>query len=163
MDNWHQSQRGYFAGSLYEEMLKDDRIYLILVDLGYKVFDKIVENFPDRVICTGASEQAAMGIAVGLAQSGMKPFVYTISSFFLRAAETIHLYLGEERAAVRMVGGGRDKDYLSDGVSHFGMKAQEFIHTIKIPEGYPETKEQVPDIIKYMVEHDEPSFISLQR
>ncbi len=163
MDNWHQSQRGYFAGQLYEEMLKDDRVYLIVVDLGYGAFDKIQKSFPDRFINTGASEQAAMGIAVGLAQSGMKPFIYTISSFFLRCAETISLYVEHEKAPVRMVGAGRDDDYLHDNYSHYGQQAQKFIHSLKIAEGYPETKEQVPDITKYMVENDRPAFLSLKR
>jgi transketolase C-terminal domain/subunit len=84
MDNYHQSQRGYFAGALYEEMKKDESIYLIIVDLGYETFDKHFKDFPDRCINTGASEQAAMGIAVGLALQGKKPFIYTISSFFMR-------------------------------------------------------------------------------
>ncbi len=30
-------------------------------------------------------------------------------------------------------------------------------------EYYPETKEQIPDLVKSMVERDEASFISLQR
>lgn len=159
----HQSQRGYFAESLFNEMLKDDKIVLILVDLGYKVFDKIINMFPDRVILTGASEQAAMGIAVGLAQEGKKPFIYTITPFFLRCAETISLYIKHEQCPVRMCGAGRNDDYKADGYSHFGYQAQKFIHSLNIAEGYPETKEEVPDIIKFMVENDTPFFLSLKR
>lgn len=164
MENkWHQSQRGYFAGSLLEEMRKDPKIILITADLGFGQFDKIRDEFPDRFFNVGASEQTAIGIAVGYALEGFKPFVYTITSFFLRAAETISLYLEHEKIPVRLCGGGRDDDYLHDGYSHFGYQAQKFIHSMKFVEGYPETKEQVPDIIKYMVENDVPSFISLKR
>ena len=163
MDNWHQSQRGYFAGQLYEEMLKDDQIYLIVADLGYGAFDKIQKAFPDRFINTGAAEQAAMGIAVGLAQSGMKPYLYTITSFLLRCAETISLYVEHEKAPVRMIGAGRDEDYLHDGYSHYGQQAQKFIHSLNIAEGYPKTKEEVPEIVKWSVENQKPLFISLKR
>ena len=163
MDNWHQSQRGFFAGKLLELMREDPKIIVLTGDLGFGMLDTIKKEFPKRFINCGASEQAMIGIAVGLAQEGMKPFVYTITSFFLRCAETLHLYVGHEKAPVRLVGGGRDNDYKHDGVSHLGQKAQEFIHTLKIVEGYPETKEQVPDIIKYMAENDVPSFISLTR
>jgi len=163
MDNWHQSQRGYMAGALYEEMLKDESIYLITADLGYKQFDKIKEKFPDRFINCGASEQAGLGLCVGLALSGKKPFFYTITSFLLRGAETISLYLEHDKIPVRLCGSGRDDDYLHDGYSHFAYQAQKFISSMNIAVGYPETKEDVPDIIKFMVETDSPSFVSLKR
>ena len=163
--NVHQSQRGFFSKSLYEEMLKDDSIYLILVDLGYLTFNSIIRDFPDRVILTGASEQAAMGIAVGLAQEGKKPFIYTITSFFLRCAETISLYVDHEKVPVRICGAGRDDDYGADGFTHFAYEAQKFIRALpeRMQEYYPKDKEAVPDIIKEMVAHNVPSFISLKR
>ena len=162
-NNWHKSQRGYFAGALLEEMKKDPKIVLITVDLGFGQFDKIRDEFPDRFHNVGASEQTALGVAVGYALEGFKPFVYTISSFFLRGAETISLYIEHEKIPVRLCGGGRNDDYFHDGVSHFGHKAQDFIHSMGIKEYYPEEKEQVPEIIKQMVENDVPSFISLKR
>jgi transketolase len=164
MNNWHQSQRGYMAGQLFEEMLKDDRIYLVTADLGYGAFDKIKNMFPDRFINCGASEQAGLGICVGLAQEGKKPFYYTITSFLLRSAETISLYLEHEKCPVRLLGAGRGDDYSkTDGYSHNCVQAEKFVKSMKFVEGWPETKEQVPDIIKYMVENDVPSFISLKR
>lgn len=163
MDNWHKSQRGYFAGQLYERMKDDPKIMVITADLGYAMLDKIKQDFPDRFINVGASEQTALGVAVGLALEGYKPFVYTITSFFLRAAETISLYLEHEKIPVRLVGGGRDDDYKHDGYSHYGTQAQKFIHSMKFVEGYPETKEEVPDIVNYMVDNDTPSFLSLRR
>lgn len=162
-DSWHQSQRGYFAGSLFEEMKKDESIYLLTGDLGFGVWDKIASEFPNRFINCGASEQALLGIAVGLALEGKKPFVYTITSFFLRAAETISLYLDHENVAVRLVGSGRDDDYLHDGVSHFAFKAQDFLKSCNLMEYCPLEKEQIPEMVKSMVERNEASFISLKR
>lgn len=163
MNNWHQSQRGFFAGALYDEMLKDDNIYVITGDLGWGMWDKIQEKFPKRFINSGASEQALLGIAVGLALEGKKPFCYTITSFFLRCAETISLYLDHENAAVRLVGSGMGRDYATDGISHDCTKAEEFIHSCHLMEYLPENKEQIPSMVKRMVEHDEASFILLRR
>lgn len=163
MNEWHQSHRGYFAGSLLDEMERDDSIYLLVGDLGFGMWDKIKQKFPNRFINCGASEQAMLGIAVGLAQEGKKPFVYTITSFFLRGAETISLYLGHENAPVRLVGSGRDGDYSHDGYSHDCTKAQDFIRSCQLMEYYPENKEQIPDMVKRMVEQTEASFISLRR
>jgi len=163
--NWkvHDSQRGQFSFELYKQMAEDSSIHLLVGDLGYKIFDAHFEDFPNRCINTGAAEQAMMGIAVGLALEGKKPFVYTITSFFLRCAETISLYLDHENIAVRLVGSGRDDDYKHDGVSHYCYKAQDFIKASHLMEYYPENKEQIPDLVKRMVEKEEASFISLKR
>lgn len=163
MKNWHQSQRGYFAGQLYKEMRKNPDIYLLLGDLGYGMADKLIKDFPDRALSVGASEQAMMGIAVGLAQEGKIPFVYTITSFFLRCAETIHLYVSEESAPVILVGGGRNDDYGDDGISHYGTAAQKFIGDMKIDSYYPNEKERVPEIVKAVIKRKQPAFISLRR
>ena len=163
MKKWHQSQRGYFGKALYEAMENDPDVFLLTGDLGYKLFDPHFEDFPDRCINTGAAEQAMLGIAVGLAQEHKKPFVYTITSFFLRCAETISLYLDHENIPVRLVGSGRGNDYAHDGISHDCTKAEQFIHSAKLMEHYPENKERVPDMVKWMAERDEASFISLRR
>lgn len=162
-ENFHQSQRGYFAGSLLEEMANNNDIYVLTGDLGYGQFDRIRDLFPDRFINCGASEQAMLGIAVGLAQEGKIPFVYTISSFFMRAAETIILYLYNEGCPVRLVGGGRDDDYKHDGPSHFAYQTQDFIKHLGIVDHYPLLKEDVPDIVKTMIETNKPSYLSLKR
>jgi transketolase len=161
--SWHESQRGYFAGSLFEAMEKDDSIYLLVGDLGFGVFDKIRDTFPKRFINCGASEQAMLGIAVGMALEGKKVFVYTITSFFLRAAETISLYLSHENIPVYLVGAGRDDDYKHDGYSHFAFEAQNFIKLLGIESYYPETKEEVPELLTKMLSINNPSFISLKR
>ncbi len=163
MNDWHKSQRGYFAGALYDAMKEDESIYLLVGDLGYKVFDRHFEDFPDRCINCGASEAAMVGIAVGLALKGKKPFAYTITSFFLRAAETIALYLSKNQIPVRLVGSGRDQDYKHDGPSHDATAAQRFIADQKISEYYPKLLESVPQFLDDMIKQDVPSFISLRR
>ena len=163
MLNLHPSQRGYFAGALFDAMEKDSSIYLITADLGYKVFDQHFAKFPDRCINTGASEQAALGIAVGLATSGKKPFVYTITSFFLRAAETISLYLQHEKANVCLVGAGRGQDYKADGYTHFAGAAERFIESMGMNGFFPESKEGVVPMVDEILKLSGPSFISLKR
>ena len=104
--NWHQSQRGYFAVSLHSLMGGNSRVWCLSGDLGFGVLDKIRDDYPDRFLNCGASEQAMLGIAVGLALEEKIPFVYTITSFFMRAAETIGLYLDGEQIPVKLVGSG---------------------------------------------------------
>lgn len=163
METKHQSQRGFFAWELYERMKTNEAIYLLVGDLGYKMFDRHFQDFPDRCINCGASEQAMLGLAVGLAQAGKIPFVYTITSFFLRAAETISLYLDHEQANVKLIGSGRDQDYLHDGYSHDATRVQEYFKALHITSLYPKDKEEIPTLVSQMIWNNEPTFLSLRR
>lgn len=164
MKNWFPTQRGYFAGALHDEMKKNKDIWLIDGDVGFAMFDKIKADFPERYINVGAAEQAAVAIGVGLAQEGKIPFLYIFTAFMLRAAETIHLYLHEEQANVKLIGSGRDDDYKMDnGVSHIAYGAQKFLHPLKIIALRPEKKQEVPGYIKKMIKDNKPYFLNLAR
>ncbi len=95
-------------------------IYLLTADLGFRNFDRIRADFPDRFVDVGAAEQLMLGAAVGLAQEGKIPVVYTITSFYWRAAEWIRNYLNHEFANVKLIGNGRDDEYSQDdGFTHY--------------------------------------------
>lgn len=69
----------------------------------------------------GSSEQLMIGIAIGLAESGFIPVVYSITPFLLyRPFEMIRNYVNKENINVKLVGIGRDKDYFHDGFTHWG-------------------------------------------
>lgn len=157
--------RRTFADELYKQMESNPDIWLLTGDLGYGMWDKIRDDFPDRFINVGASEQAMMDIAVGLALKGKIPFVYSITPFLLRRPyETLKLYLDEEKIPVKLVGSGRDKDYLHDGPSHHATDAPELLKTLpNIDTFFPESKEQIKDILEVMVKEKTPAFISLKR
>lgn len=156
--------RRVFADELYKEMALNPKIYLLVGDLGYKIFDDHFKDFPNRCINCGASEQAMTAMAVGLSLEGKIPFVYSITSFLLyRPFETLRNYLYHERANVKLVGSGRDKDYLVDGFSHWAEEAPKILDILNIHQLHPETEEDIGPMVKMMVERDQPMFISLKR
>ena len=161
----HDSQRGYFAHALWREMGENPDIFLVTADMGYRMLDAIREDFPDRFINAGASEQAAMGIGVGLALEGKIPFVYSITTFILyRPFEFIRNYVNHEGIPVRIVGGGRDSDYARDGISHQATEARAVMDLFpRIRTYWPEQKDEVAGIVREMVETPSPAFISLTR
>lgn len=161
----HLSMRGYFAHYLHQEMIKNKKIYLITGDLGYKMWDQIKKDFPERFINAGASEQAMMGLAVGLALEGKIPFVYSITTFLLyRPFETIRNYINHERIAVRLVGSGRGKDYRHDGISHWPMEEKQVLAVFKnIRTMWPEKLTEIPVLVKKMVKINDPWYINLKR
>lgn len=164
MKNWYPTQRGYFAGALYEEMKKNKDIWLVDADVGFGMFDKIKTDFPKRYINTGAAEQAAIAIAIGLAQEGKIPFVYIFTAFMLRAAETINLYIHCEQANVKLVGSGRNNDYkIDNGISHVPFVTQKFLRPLNITKLWPQEKQEVPKLVEKMIKDDKPYFLSLKR
>ena len=163
--NRHESMRGYFAYYLHEAMKKNDKIYLIVGDLGYKVFDQHFKDFPDRCINTGAAEMAASGICVGLALEDKIPIFYSITTFLLyRGFECIRNYINHECIPVKLIGSGRDKDYHIDGFSHDATDIKSFLDLLSnIKQYWPENKEEIPTLIEDIIKNQSPSFISLKR
>lgn len=161
----HQSIRGFFAYELHKQMKENKNIWVVTGDLGYGMFDKIKKDYPNRFINTGAAEQSMLGIVIGLALEGKIPFVYSITPFLIyRPFETIRNYIDHERIPVRLVGSGRDKDYFKDGFSHWAEENKKVMRIFKnINSVWPKTKEEIPGLVKRMVEENVPWYINLKR
>lgn len=163
--NRHESQRGYFAYELYEQMKENKDIVLITGDLGYGMFDAIRDEFPDRFFNVGAAEQAMIGIAVGMAYQGKIPVVYSITNFLLyRPFEFIRNYINKEKLHIILAGGGRDKDYKEDGLTHWSEDAKQVLKCFpNIKQLWPESNEEAAIALDQGLEEKDPLFISLTR
>ncbi len=161
----HKSMRGWFAYELYRQMAKNPRIWLIVGDLGYGVFDRIRQDISRRFINCGAAEQSMMGIAVGLALEGKIPIVYSMSSFLLyRPFETIRNYINYERIPVKLIGSGRNKDYLDHALCHWAEEDKKVMGIFtNIEAKWPETLEEIPSMVRKMVESNKPWYVNLKR
>jgi len=164
----HDSIRGWFAASLYNEMQRNDRVWCLTADLGFSMLDKIRDDFPDRFVNFGASEQLMLGAAVGLALDEQIPFCYSITTFLVyRPIEWIRNYVNHENIPVRLVGSGLDKDYAHDGITHQPSRnelALMFNGLFKNIDKYvPEDKTEVPSMVEKMTMRNQPSFICLRR
>ena len=159
------SQSGYFADTLYDEMESNKDIWVLTGDVGYGVLDDIKRDFPDRFVNTGAAEQSLLDIGVGLAMSGKIPICYSITPFLLyRGFETIRNYIDHERIPVILVGRGRDKDYSNCGFSHWAEEDKYIMRNFKnIWSVWPETKEEILDLVKEMIETSKPFYCNLRR
>lgn len=151
--------RKAFAEALYKEMEIEPTIYLITADLGYCLFDKIREHFPNRFYNVQAAEQAMLGVGIGLALQGKIPVCYSITPFLLhRPYEAIKLYLEHEQIPVKLVGSGRGEDYKSDGISHHESNFP-FTFEKVLPENYESMEICLHDFL-YI---NKPTLLSLKR
>lgn len=161
----HNSLRGWFAFELYNQMLKNPDIWVVTGDLGYKMFDFIKRDFPNRFINVGAAEQSMIGIAIGLALKNKIPIVYSITTFLIyRPFETIRNYLHYESIPVRLIGSGRDKDYKHDGISHWAEEDRRVMSILSnIESRWPKTMEEVQQLVEEIINENKPWYINLRR
>jgi transketolase len=95
---------------------KDDKIYLMVGDIGYRIFDEFREKHPDRFINMGICEQSIIGVSAGMALEGLKPWVYTITPFLIeRPFEQVKLDIDQQNVNVKLVGFA---DYPTLGPTH---------------------------------------------
>ena len=155
--------RKQFAEFLHDEMSLNEDIYVLTGDLGYGLWDKIKLDYPDRFINFLSSEQLMLGAACGMALEGKVPVVYSITPFLLyRPFEWIRNYLNNEKIPVKLVGGGRDKDYGYLGFSHW---AEEDVKILSEFDNIKLYKPSTPEIkiFKRMLYNNKPSYLNLKR
>ena len=73
--------RTAFIKQLVEEARTNDKIFLIVGDLGYNVVEPFAQAYPQRFLNAGISEQNMAGMAAGLAMSGYNVYLYSIGNF----------------------------------------------------------------------------------
>lgn len=157
--------RRYFADLLHEKMTVNKKIWVITGDLGYKLWDQIRIDYPDRFVNVGAAEQTMVGVGIGLALEGKIPFVYSITTFLLyRPFESIRNYINHERIPVKLIGSGRNKDYYHDGFSHWAEEDRKIMKILKnINSRWPEKNEEIPDLIDEMLKNNSPYYINFRK
>lgn len=149
---------------IYDLMSKNKNIIFLTADLGYYILDDIKKDFNDRFINVGAAEQLLLGSGVGLALSGKIPICYSITPFLLyRPFEIIRNYIDHEKIPVKLIGSGRDKDYIKDGFSHWACEDKKLMKLLpNITCFHPKKNE---DLIKIedLILSKNPVYINLQK
>ena len=155
--------RKEFAKFLHKEMSLDESIVLLTGDLGYGLWDKIKLDYPDRFYNVMSSEQLMVGAAVGLAMEGCIPVVYSITPFVIyRPFELLRNYLHHEEIPVKLVGGGRDKDYGYLGFSHWAEEDLEVLRTLPNIQRYKPAKVN-EEVYSTFLHNNKPSYLNLKR
>jgi len=98
---------------------KDHRIVLLVCDMGFGVTDKFRDQFPDRLYNMGIMEQGTVGIAAGMAMTGLVPVVYSIVNFLVfRAIEQMRNDVVMQNLNVKFIATGANNYFRFLGDSH---------------------------------------------
>jgi transketolase len=111
--------RNAFAKQITELAKQDGRVVLLSGDIGNRLFDDFKKQCPGRFYNCGVAEANMMGVAAGLAMSGLRPVCYTITPFLTyRCLEQIRIDVCYHQAPVTIVGTGAGLSYASLGSTH---------------------------------------------
>ena len=111
--------RNAFASELTKIAIEREDICLLSGDIGNRMFDNFKAHAPNRFINCGIAEANMMSMAAGMALSGLRPFVYTITPFTTtRCLEQIKIGLAYHQASVIIIGTGSGLSYAELGPTH---------------------------------------------
>lgn len=111
--------RKEFIETLTELAEQDDKIILIVGDVGFSYIEEFAARFPNQFINAGVTEQSMMGMAAGLALSGYKPYVYSMINFvIMRCYEQLRNDVCYNNANVKVIGVKGSIHYKFLGFSH---------------------------------------------
>jgi transketolase len=111
--------RTAFIEALNDMADRDERVCLVVGDLGYSVIEAFAQKHPKQFVNAGVSEQNMIGLAAGMALTGKVVFTYSIGNFgTLRCLEQIRNDVCYHRANVKVVAVGGGLAYGNLGVTH---------------------------------------------
>ena len=155
--------RTNFINQLIEEARRNEKIFLLVGDLGYHVIEPFAEEFPDRFLNVGIAEQNMAGIAAGLAMTGYNVYFCSIGNFpTIRCLEQIRNDIAYHQANVKVVSVGAGYAYGSLGATH---QATEEIGALRVLPNMvvatPGDPLEARAITKISASYDGPMYIRL--
>lgn len=141
----------------------NDRIALVVGDLGYGVVETFAKRFPKRFFNAGVAEQNMMGLSAGLASEGMHVFVYSIANFpTFRCAEQIRNDVDYHQLPVTVVAVGGGLAYGNLGYSHHAVQDYALMRIMpNMLIAAPGDPMEVRACLRYLVNNPQPSYFRI--
>jgi len=119
------------ADALLEIGQRDDKLVVLVGDISHGILQPYAKGCPGRYYNVGIMEQTIVGMAAGLAISGMRPVVHTIAPFLVeRCYEQLKLDFGYQQLGGVFIGVGGAFDYSGLGCSHHSYAACKLMESI---------------------------------
>ncbi len=155
--------RDTFINTTSALLAENPRTTLVLADISAGTFEPAALRHPDRVLNVGIREQLMIGVAGGLALTGLRPIVHSYATFLVdRAYEQIKLDLDHQGVGAVLVSVGASYDGARMGRTHMSPGDVALFDTltgwtVHVP-GHPA---EVPPLLRTAVGHDKPVYLRL--
>ncbi|MEA2049974.1 MAG: transketolase [Campylobacterota bacterium] len=146
---------------VYSYFKNEQRMVLLAGDMGFAVLDLYFNNHDNRTFNTGINEQATVGMASGMAMTGLKPIIYSQVPFItMRAFEQLRYDVNEHNLNIKIIGVGANNYFESLGRSHcMDNDDIELISILKNILILSPTKNSLVEDVKRMFEYDGPVYM----
>lgn len=155
--------RKAFQSTVSSLVAQDDRLVVLLGDIGVYGFSKSAEDYPDRVLNIGILEQATIGVAAGLSISGMIPLVHSIAPFVVeRPFEQLKVDFGYQALRGNIVSVGASFDYSALGATHHSPADVSLLLTIPgVQICLPGTSSEASEMLSRLYANDSLTYFRL--
>lgn len=158
--------RQAICDALIEAAQADDRVVVLCSDSrGSASLTAFANAFPHRFVELGIAEQDLVGVAAGLAKSGMLPFAASPACFLsTRSYEQVKIDCAYSNTNVKLIGISGGVSYGSLGMSHHS--SQDFAALCALPNMRvycPSDRFQTKKLIKALLMDDAPAYIRVGR
>lgn len=155
--------RNAFAKQITELAQRDERVVLLSGDIGNRLFDDLKAKSPDRFFNCGVAEANMVGMAAGMAMSGLRPVCYTITPFITyRCMEQIRVDVCYHHVPVVIVGTGAGLSYASLGATHHSCEEMGMLRLLPgLAVIAPADAMEVRGALKAALNHPHPVYIRI--
>ena len=155
--------RNAFAKQITELAQRDERVVLLSGDIGNRLFDDLKAKCPDRFFNCGVAEANMIGMAAGMAMSGLRPVCYTITPFITyRCLEQIRIDVCYHHVPVVIVGTGAGLSYASLGATHHSCEEMGMLRLLPgLAVIAPADASEVRGALKAALKHPHPVYIRI--
>lgn len=158
------AMRAAFIDTTTALLDEDPRTALVLADISASQFAPAGARHPDRVLNVGIREQLMIGVAGGLALTGMRPIAHSYATFLVdRAYEQIKLDLDHQGVGAVLVSIGGSYDGSREGRTHQSPGDVALFDslggawTVRVP-GHPD---EVAPLLRAATATDDPVYLRL--
>ena len=155
--------RNAFAKQVTELAQRDERVVLLSGDIGNRLFDDLKAKCPGRFFNCGVAEANLIGMAAGMAMSGLRPICYTITPFITyRCMEQIRIDVCYHHQPVIIVGTGSGLSYASLGATHHSCEEMGMLRLLPgLAVVAPADSVEVRGALKAALNHPNPVYIRI--
>jgi transketolase len=155
--------RSAFIDELVFQATTNNKLVLIVGDLGYGVVEPFSTKFPERFFNAGVAEQSMMGLAAGMASEGYHVFVYSIANFpTFRCAEQIRNDIDYHNLPVTIVAAGGGLSYGNLGYSHHAVQDYALMRVLpNMLIASPGDPMEVRGCMRFLINNPQPSYMRL--
>ncbi len=160
-----KATRAAFGEAIVELGKKDLDLVVLDADLSKSTqTQKFSQQFPDRWFELGIAEANLIGVGVGLALSGKKPFVCSFACFLTGRFETIRISAAYNKANIKMVGTHAGIGIGEDGYTQMSIEDIACMRSLPgVGIVQPADEIETKQCVEYLLNHKGPVYLRLTR